>query len=112
VIFEIWNATSANLVDSYPTEAEAWDALVALAEAHGIGYLTRLALAREDDQGMTTALAVGQELVDQIRAHSGWTATDFERLLRPFAYRLELSSRQGLRVISGTAAQAQELALP
>ncbi len=63
MVYEIWNLPTRNLIATFATEQEAVAAIRKMAERHGIGYLTHLALTRENEDGRTTQLAVGVELM-------------------------------------------------
>lgn len=68
--YEIWNLPSGNIVATYHGEGEAWAALRRMADRLGPAYLDRLALTREDDEGMTRTLAEGHDLVRQLHQHA------------------------------------------
>jgi hypothetical protein len=68
--YEIWSVPTGNIVATYHGEEDAWVALRRLAERHGPGYLDRLALSCEDDQGRTVTLAEGHDLTRHLRQHA------------------------------------------
>ena len=65
--YEVWEMRSGNLVASFGTEAAALGLVRDALEAQGEEYGRHLALVREDDDGTSTAVAMGDRLLERVR---------------------------------------------
>jgi hypothetical protein len=65
MIFEIWERETANLVGSYETEAEALRLVRDLIDEYGPDSASSLLLGCEADNGQSTVVAEGQDLVSR-----------------------------------------------
>lgn len=63
-MFQLWEAESANLVGSYPTEEAALLVVRAAIERHGRETLDSLVLLREEVRGQIIPVAEGAALAD------------------------------------------------
>jgi hypothetical protein len=65
VVFEIWDATSGNLLGSWTTEREALDLVRHVYETDGELAVEELVLAQETAEGKTVTLGQGMELLNR-----------------------------------------------
>jgi hypothetical protein len=63
-MFQLWEAESANLVSSYPTEDAALAVVRTAVEKHGREALDTIVLLREGARGRLTKVAEGAALAD------------------------------------------------
>jgi hypothetical protein len=63
-MFQLWEAESANLVGSYPTEEAALIVVRNAIEKHGREALDSIVLLREGARGRLTKVAEGAALAD------------------------------------------------
>jgi hypothetical protein len=68
-MFQLWEAESANLVGSYPTEETALLVVRSAIEKHGHEAFDTIVLLREDERGLTT-VAEGSALADLAHART------------------------------------------
>ena len=66
--FEIWETSSSNLIGDFQTEKAALQAVRTAVNTHGRQYVMIWVLAYEDDQGDTTLVADGANLIELARA--------------------------------------------
>jgi hypothetical protein len=71
--FQLWEAESANLVGSYPTQEAALAIVRDAVRTHGRDAVTSLVLVREDARGRLTTLGEGDGLVDLALARTAPT---------------------------------------
>ena len=71
MVYEVWNAETANIVGAFDSEADALSAIGRVIEEHGPAYVASLILGVEDDDGESTLIAEGVDLVERVRAHQG-----------------------------------------
>jgi hypothetical protein len=62
-MYELWDLRSGNAIGGFRTEGEALAAVRVLVDEHGRAYVEHLSLVREDEEGDTTPIAQGSELV-------------------------------------------------
>jgi hypothetical protein len=67
-MYELWDLESQNLVESFPSEAEALQAARELIALNRGVYPAALALARVEAGGATVWLGSGSELLARLRA--------------------------------------------
>jgi hypothetical protein len=63
-MFQLWEAESANLVGSYPTEEAALIVVRNVIDKHGREALDTIVLLREGADGRLSKVAEGSELAD------------------------------------------------
>jgi len=63
-MFQLWEAESANLVGSYPTEEGALLVVRNVIDKHGREALNTIVLLREGARGRFSTVAEGSELAD------------------------------------------------
>lgn len=63
VTYELWNASTRNMIQSFQTEAEALAMVRLIVARQGVAYADRIVLASEDREGRSQMIAQGQELV-------------------------------------------------
>ena len=63
--YELWNTKTRNLVASFEGEEAALRFVRDALGDHGADYVTRLALAREDQDGHSTTIAIGHALLER-----------------------------------------------
>lgn len=61
--YEIWETGSRNLVGDFPSEAAAVHAVREALAVHGNTYIATWVLALEDDDGETSVIADGKQLL-------------------------------------------------
>lgn len=61
-VYEVWDVSTGNLVGAYGTEREALAIVRRTVERYGRSSADSLALARDDEDGQTEALAQGGSL--------------------------------------------------
>ena len=64
MMFQLWEAESANLVGSYATEEDALIVVRNAIEKHGREALDTIVLVREGARGRLTTIAEGAALAD------------------------------------------------
>jgi len=62
MIYDLWDVETGNIVDTYPTEADALAAVRDLLADNGPDYAQALSLGRVDERGQITLIAEGEEL--------------------------------------------------
>jgi hypothetical protein len=62
--FQLWEAESANLVGSYPTQEAALTIVREAVRSHGRDLVRSLVLVREDARGRLTTVAEGDGLIE------------------------------------------------
>jgi lauroyl/myristoyl acyltransferase len=67
-MYELWETTSRNMVGVFPSEEEALEIVRQSLDKYGRTYAVHLALGYEDEDGETTAVAAGGELIDRALA--------------------------------------------
>ena len=65
--YELWNAQSGNLVDTFSDRVEALWAAKELILARGSSYASRLVLSYENEHGDTLVIASADRLIDELR---------------------------------------------
>jgi hypothetical protein len=65
--YELWNTRSRNLVASFEDEGAALTFVRDELLEHGAEYVTRLALAREGEDGRSELVASGPGLIERAR---------------------------------------------
>ncbi|HXM56101.1 MAG TPA: hypothetical protein VOB72_11980 [Candidatus Dormibacteraeota bacterium] len=63
-VYEVWDVSTGNLVGAFATEREALEVVRRTVERDGRPGAGSLALAREDDDGRTEAVAAGHALAE------------------------------------------------
>ena len=66
--FEIWEKRTRNLVDDFPTENAALEAVRDAVESFGLAYVASWVLACEDEEGETRQIADSVELIELARS--------------------------------------------
>jgi hypothetical protein len=61
--YELWDTQSRNMLDDFASEADVLAEVRMLVETHGPSVADTLVLGEMGDDGRTTALATGQNLV-------------------------------------------------
>lgn len=61
--YELWNARTRNLIQSFDSESEALAAVRSIVGRHGVAYAERIVLASEDRDGRSTTIAQGSDLL-------------------------------------------------
>ena len=74
--YELWDTETGNLVEDFETEAAALEAARELIALNAPAYPACLALARRREDGQSTWLGAGAELVDLIQ---GVKSPDYKR---------------------------------
>ena len=64
--YEIWDMQTGNLVASFGRETDALTLVRDAVDAHGEQYARNLALVREDEDGTTTTVAIGDQLRERV----------------------------------------------
>jgi hypothetical protein len=68
MIFALWDTESRNMLGAYDSEAAALQIVHEAANRTGAGSVGRLALVVEDEQRLSTTIAMGDDLINRARA--------------------------------------------
>lgn len=66
--YELWETSSKNMVGDFPTQAAALAEVREALHRHSREYVMTWVLAHEDEQGETTLIADGIQLVELAQA--------------------------------------------
>jgi hypothetical protein len=76
MIYDLWDISSGNIIDTYETEAQALAMVRDLIEANGDDFADVLSLGYEADDGSVGIVAEGRDLEVRARAAAVGTHTD------------------------------------
>jgi len=61
--YELFDTDGGNLVGTYPNQEAALDIVRSCVERYGESSITTVALEREDDDGESVVIAIGEDLI-------------------------------------------------
>ncbi len=65
MVYTLWDAESANIINAFATEREALEEVRLSVEEFGRGYARSWGLAVTDERDRPVAIASGDELIDR-----------------------------------------------
>ena len=68
MIYDLWDTSSGNIINTYETEAQALAMVRGLVEANGAAFAKALSLGYEADDGSIGIIAEGRELEARAKA--------------------------------------------
>jgi hypothetical protein len=73
--YELWQTRSRNLIGAFASAEEAHALVRRAADAHGAAYIDAVLLGYEDDDGQSSTVAQGQDLLKLAQREEGEDAT-------------------------------------